>query len=562
MKKEIEEIVEELCSPNGEFPTKIVELNGYEYLAFDWGPKTLFEYFNLYKDHKNKEMIVYEDERWTYREAYEFSSAFANSLINDFGVKKGDRIAIASRNYPEWIFSFIAITSIGAIAVPMNSWWTSKELEYGIKDSESKILIVDEERLNRISSLYKKNNLKIIVIRPDDKNHKNNWISYSRKYLSEKMPIFDINPVDDATILYTSGSTGHPKGVCSSHKSIISTLLQWMVVATARNIKDDIITNEEMQPSCLLTVPLFHVTGSHAQFMLSFLSGRKMVIMYKWDSEKALSLIEKEKITTLNGVPTMTLEVMRDESRKKYDLSSLKELSGGGAARPSSHVKELKNEFPNASPGLGYGLTETNAAGAVISGDDYLNRPGSTGKPTPPLTKIKIVDSNHKECNKNEVGEVWIKSITNFSKYWNNEEATNEAFFNDWFRSGDLGYLDEDNFLYIVDRAKDIVIRGGENISCLEVEDAINKHPNIIEASVYGVPDERLGEKLCCSISLKELNDFDESEFNIYLKDYIANFKIPEYYDLHKNKLPRTASGKIYKLRLRDETKAKLNITD
>ena len=323
-----------------------------------------------------------------------------------------------------------------------------------------------------------------------NKNHKNNWISYSRKYLSEKMPIFDINPVDDATILYTSGSTGQPKGVCSSHRSIISTLLQWMVVATARNIKDDIITNEEMQPSCLLTVPLFHVTGIHAQFMLSLLSGWKMVIMYKWDSEKALSLIEKEKITTLNGVPTMTLEVMRDESRKKYDLSSLKELSGGGAARPSSHVKELKNEFPNASPGLGYGLTETNAAGAVISGDDYLNRPGSTGKPTPPLTKIKIVDSNHKECNENEVGEVWIKSITNFSKYWNNEEATNEAFFNDWFRSGDLGYLDEDNFLYIVDRAKDIVIRGGENISCLEVQDAINKHPNIIEASVYGVPDE------------------------------------------------------------------------
>ena len=376
------------------------------------------------------------------------------------------------------------------------------------------------------------------------------------------MPIFDINPDDDATILYTSGSTGHPKGVCSSHRSIISTLLQWMVVATARNIKDGIIANEEIQPSCLLTVPLFHVTGSHAQFMLSFLSGRKMVIMYKWDSEKALSLIEKEKITTLNGVPTMTLEVMRDESRKKYDLSSLKELSGGGAARPSSHVKELKNEFPNASPGLGYGLTETNAAGAVISGDDYINRPGSTGKPTPPLTKIKIFDSNHKECNENEVGEVWIKSITNFSKYWNNEEATNEAFFNDWFRSGDLGYLDEDNFLYIVDRAKDIVIRGGENISCLEVEDAINKHPNIIEASVYGVPDERLGEKLCCSISLKELNDFDESAFNIYLKDYIANFKIPEYYDLHENKLPRTASGKIYKLRLRDKTKAKLNITD
>ena len=200
-------------------------------------------------------MIVYEDERWTYREAYEFSSAFANSLINDFGVKKGDRIAIASRNYPEWIFSFIAITSIGAIAVPMNSWWTSKELEYGIEDSDSNIIIVDEERLNRVNSLSKNNNLKIIVIRPDNKNYKNNWTSFARKYLSQKMPILDINPVDDATILYTSGSTGHPKGVCSSHRSIISTLLQWMVVATARNIKDDILANEDIQPSCLLTVP-------------------------------------------------------------------------------------------------------------------------------------------------------------------------------------------------------------------------------------------------------------------------------------------------------------------
>ena len=562
MKQEIEEIVKDLCSPEGEFPTKIINQNGYNFLSFSWGPKHLFEYFKLYEDHQNKDMIVYNDERWTYHEAYQLSSAFAQSLINDFSVKKGDRVAIASRNYPEWIFSFIAITSIGAVAVPMNSWWTSTELEYGIKDSDSKIIIADQERFDSINNLKKADDLKLIIIRPDKSNCINDWQNYAQKYLSYEMPIIDIQPEDNATILYTSGSTGYPKGVCSSHRSIISTLLQWMVVSAARNIRDNIEPDDGVQPSCLLTVPLFHVTGSHAQFMLSFLSGRKMVLMYKWDSEIALSLIEKEKITTLNGVPTMTLEVMRNESRKKYDLSSLKELSGGGAARPSSHVKELKAEFPNASPGLGYGLTETNAAGAVISGDDYIERPGSTGKPTPPLTKIKIVDNNNKECKSNEVGEVWIKSITNFTKYWKNEKATNEAFYNDWFRSGDLGYLDDDNYLFIVDRAKDIVIRGGENISCLEVEDAINKHPNILEASVFGVPDERLGEKLCCSISLKEINKFNEIELNKYLGEYIANFKIPEYYDLHEKKLPRTASGKIYKLKLRDKVKEKLAISD
>ena len=561
MKKEIEDIVEDLCVKNGEFPTTSMDLNGYEYRTFDWGPKTLYEYFKLYEDHADKDMVVFEKERWTFEEAYNESSAFANVLLNDFNIKKGDRVAIASRNYPEWIFSFIAITSVGAIAVPINSWWTSNELEYGLSNCDAKLVIVDNERFKRIKPFSKKLDLKTLIIRPDNSEN-DNWNNLIKKYLGKDMPKKQISPDDNATIFYTSGSTGHPKGVCSSNRATIATLLQWMVVSTARNIREEIIPDDDLQPSCLLTVPLFHVTGSHAQFMLSFLSGRKMVIMYKWSSEEALSLIEKEKITTLNGVPTMTLEVMRDENRKKYDISSLKELSGGGAARPSSHVEELKTEFPNASPGLGYGLTETNAAGAVISGDDYLKRPGSTGKPTPPLTSIKIVDENNNNCEVNSIGEIWIKSITNFTCYWKNEEATNEAFYEDWFKSGDLGYLDEDNFLFIVDRAKDIVIRGGENISCLEVEDILNKHPDILEASVYGIPDERLGEKLCSSILLKERNNFNENEFKEYLKKYLASFKIPEYFDLHFEKLPRTASGKIYKLILRDRLKKKMGIID
>ena len=559
MQKKIEEIVKELCSPKGEFPTKDINFNGYDYTVFDWGPKTLYEYFKLYENHTNKDMIVYEDERWTFEESYNLSSAFANALIEEFKISKGDRVAIASRNFPEWIFSFIAITSIGGIVVPMNSWWTSTELEYGLKNCNAKLVIADAERLERINAFKEKLSFETITIRSDT-NLENDWDKISQKYINRKMPIIDCNQNDDATIFYTSGSTGHPKGVCSSHRSIISALLQWMVVATARNIKDDIVNDDTTQPSCLLTVPLFHVTGSHAQFMLSFLSGRKMVIMYKWSSEEALKLIEKEKITTLNGVPTMTLEVMRDKNRNNYDISSLKELSGGGAARPSTHVEELKSQFPNASPGLGYGLTETNAAGAVISGEDYLKRPGSTGKPTPPLTSIKIMDQDNIECKINSVGEIWIKSITNFRCYWKKDEETKEAYYDEWFKSGDLGYLDQDNFLFIVDRAKDIVIRGGENISCLEVEDIINRHNDVLEASVYGIPDERLGEKLCCSLSLKENANFDEKLFKKYLKKYLASFKIPEYFDIHSDKLPRTASGKIYKLELRDELKKKLKI--
>jgi len=367
------------------------------------------------------------------------------------------------------------------------------------------------------------------------------------------MPKVDIKDDDDAAIFYTSGSTGHPKGVCSSHRAIISTLLQWAVIAGARAIRDEIITDENIQPSCMITVPLFHVTGSHSQFMLSFLSGRKMVMLYKWDPSKALKIIESEKIISLSGVPTMTLEIMRHPDRKKYNLSSLKDLSGGGAARPSSHVLSLSEEFPDAKPGLGYGLTETNAAGAVISGEEYIKKPGSTGKPSKPLTEIIICDENNKEVKNGNVGEIFIKSPSNFRCYWNNEKATKEAFYEGWFKSGDLGYLDNDNYLFIVDRAKDIVIRGGENISCLEVEDRINTHPDILEASVFGIPDERLGEILCCSVSLDKNSKINSDDLKEFLKQYLASFKIPERVDIHYDQLPRTASGKIYKLKLREK---------
>ena len=554
MKKDIIEIVEELCTKEGEYPVKNTKINGYSHKCFDWGPSNLGEYFSLALEHEERDMLVFEGKRWTYREAYLEASSFANALINRYQIQKNDKVAIASRNFPEWMFSFMAITSIGAVAVPLNSWWTTKELEYGLKNCDAKLVIVDRERLERINPFAEKLKLNTILLRAKNNPNGDLWEDLLNKYSDLEMPKINIDKDQDATIFYTSGSTGHPKGVCSSHRAILSALLQWMVVGRARTIRDS-IEEDDSQPSCLITVPLFHVTGSHAQFMLSFLSARKMVMMYRWDPEEALKLIEAEKITSISGVPTMTLEVMRSEQRKNYDLSSLKELSGGGAARPTSHVQQLQDEFPNTNPGLGYGLTETNAAGAVISGEEYLLRPGSTGKPTPPLTEIKIVKEDGQQGSRDEVGEVYIKSSTNFRCYWRDKKATREAFDKEWFKTGDLGYLDEESYLFIVDRAKDIVIRGGENISCLEVEDIINSHPSIIEASVYGIPDERLGEVLCSSISVKKNIIFDQKEFKNYLKKYLAAFKIPEHIDEHYEMLPRTASGKIYKLKLRETMK-------
>ena len=561
MNQNLDDIIADICSTEDVFKLKNENIRGVNYKCFDSKLSNLNDYFQLSSQYSDKEMLVFKDERYTYEESYNLSSSFANALIKKFDVKKGDRIAIASRNYPEWINSFIAITSIGAIAVPLNSWWTTEELKYGIKNCGAKIIIVDDKRYNLIKDFADDKNLILLSIRCNETDDKN-WNNIIKPFLKTPMPKIKITPDDDATIFYTSGSTGHPKGVCSTHRAVISTLLQWMVVATARSIKDQIKPDDSVQPSCLITVPLFHVTGSHSQFMLSFLSGRKMVMLYKWDPLKALELIETEKIISLSGVPTMTLEVMRHPDRHNFDLTSLKDLSGGGAARPSSHVKKLKTEFPNAKPGLGYGLTETNAAGAVISGDEYIERPGSTGKPTKPLTELIICNKNNKELPKGESGEIYIKTPSNFRCYWNDAEATEKTFFEGWFKTGDIGFLDQDNYLFIVDRAKDIVIRGGENISCLEVEDTINGHPNILEASVYGIPDERLGEILCCSLTIEYNEKISQDDLKNYLKNYLASFKIPTHFDFHREQLPRTASGKIYKLELRKEMEKKLSVSN
>ena len=557
MKQDLDSIIDEICLKEDDFKLKNKTIRGVNYKCFDSKILNLNDYFKLSLKFPNNEMLIFEDERYTYEHSFAQSSAFANALIKKFGVEKGDRIAIASRNYPEWINSFIAITSIGAIAVPLNSWWTSNELKYAIDNCGAKIIIVDDKRYDRIKPFIENSNINLISIRCNEDQDKN-WDNFIKPFLNTSMPIVRINPDDDATIFYTSGSTGYPKGVCSTHRSIISTLLQWMAIATARSIRDGIEPDISIQPSCMITVPLFHVTGSHSQFMLSFLSGRKMVMLYKWDPLKTLKVIESEKIISLSGVPTMTLEIMRHPDRHNFDLSSLKDLSGGGAARPSSHVKKLKTEFPDAKPGLGYGLTETNAAGAVISGDEYTERPGSTGKPSKPLTEIIICDENNKKLANCETGEIYIKTPSNFRCYWNDKKATEKAFFNGWFKTGDIGFLDKDNYLFIVDRAKDIIIRGGENISSLEVEDAINEYPDIIEASVYGIPDERLGEILCCSATIKNSEKINEEDIKEFLKNNLAPFKIPAFFDFHKNQLPRTASGKIYKLELRKKMEKKI----
>ena len=580
MYKIYEEALAELTAPTAEFAVVEKEIRGVRYPVFKNYCISLRElYLRCLEEFEEQPCLVYEDYRWSYGQIGEKVALFCQVLLEQFSIQKGDRVAIAMRNYPEWIVSFMAITSIGAVAVPMNAWWTSSELEYGLEDSGSLLVIADHDRLERLKSLVIQKNIRVIAVRSEIRLPGHVWqyehlvAGYSEDSRTidtttscesagevTPFPEIPIAPDEDAILMYTSGSTGYPKGVISTHQAVVLTLTAWKVFSQAKAIQDgvNLINNETSSyaPAALMTTPLFHVSACHGQFLLAFYFGAKIVMMHKWDAEKAMELIQKERITFFNGVPTMSWEMLRSPNLQKYDLSSLSTIIGSGAARPPAHVKQFEEKIPGHLAGTAWGLTETNGLGSTNHGLNYVGKPDSVGR-LHPLGAIKIVDENNREVAVGESGEILFKSPTNARGYWKQAEATARAFHDGWFRTGDVGYLDEEGFIYIVDRIKDIIIRGGENISCQEVEAAIYEHESVLETAVFGIPDERLGEVVYAVVFLNPGEPADGATLKVFLRERLAHFKIPEYFEFHIERLPRTGTQKIHKLKLRKEVLVK-----
>jgi steroid-24-oyl-CoA synthetase len=522
------------------------EIRGNTYRVFENVPQSLPGLFAHGASHGDKEFLIFEGERLSFAQIWGLACRFARALQDELGVKPGDRVAIAMRNFPEWCIAYMAIVSTGAVVVPLNAWWKADELKYGLEDSGAKIVVVDKRRLEYLTPLKGELGLTLILAREDGEGADYRYEDLLEGAQDSTPLDVDIHPDADFCIVYTSGSTGKPKGVVLTHRGCISTLFSWAFTATAVKEARGGASLFGDDPGILLAVPLFHVTGMHSIFLLSYLVGRRVAMMYRWDAKDAAKIINEERLTNFVGVPSQSFELM--DAAGADGLPSLIDVGAGGAKRPAEHVKKLAKTFKQAKPSSGYGLSETNALGCVISLDDYQKRPDSTGRAVPPLTDIKIVKDGE-EVARGEVGEIWIRSPANFRCYLNLPEDTDKALTPDgWFRTGDLARMDEEEFIYIVDRMKELIIRAGENISSLEIENRVYQHSGVAEVAVFSVPDEVLGERVGLVVYPFDGVALDAAELRDFIAEGLAAYKTPERIWISPSPLPRLGTAKVDKL--------------
>ena len=488
------------------------------------------------------EAVVAGDERLGFLDIDALSERLARALAAR-GIEYGDRVGIAMRNCPAWMVTYFAIVKAGAIATLLNGWWESHELDHALTLTEPKLIIADPPRAQRIAASSSQCEVIAVPIELPVEQALADLLDSD----DPDIVLPNVQAEDDATILFTSGSTGEAKGAVSTHRAVTTATYAY---ATGLITMLGLLTEEDRAPASkprvLLNVPLFHVTGEVPVMLNSFVVGRCLVMMPKWDAGEALRLIEKEHISYFVGVPTMSLELMTHPDHDKYDLSSLTDIAAGGAPRPVSHVDRLLRTFPNAQPALGYGLTETNAVGAHNFWRNYADKPGSTGRAHAPFVELAILGAGDVRLAPGERGEIGIRTAANIRGYWKAPDATQALFTADHYvRTGDVGYLDEDGYLFIVDRKKEIIIRGGENIASAEVEAACYAFPGVAEASVFGAPDERLGEVPVAVILPTEPGTMNSAELRSFLEERLARFKVPERFIFVDEELPKLGTGKI-----------------
>jgi len=545
-----EEAVHHVITTNPTFELHQVDVRGVTFKAFKNIPPTVPGLLSAgWAQHGDGQLeyLAYEGESQTYAEFTSGVNKLAHEMRDELGLGQGDRVAVAMRNYPDLLMSVLAISSIGGIVVFLNAWWTSEELEYALRDSEAKVVFADGPRMERLQVLKDPLGLTLISVRDAKGQGAYDINALIEAAQMDSAPDVAIDTDDDFAVMYSSGTTGDPKGVVQTHRGAVNAVFSWLM----QSVVAPLVTPPEpdapdaLRPSALVVTPLFHVTATHPLFLLSLPAGAKITLMRKWDAEEAVRLMRDNQITRFLGVPTQSAELMQAAKRMGETLPAMDYLGSGGAKRPGAQVAQLAEAFPNAGVATGWGMTETNALGIGMIGDDYTARPESAGKLHPPVQELRMLDDDGNDVAIGELGEITVKSPANMRCYLNKPEATAETLQDGWLRTGDLGVLDAEGYVTILDRKKNIIIRGGENIACLDVEGALHRHPDVLEAAAFSVPDARLGEAVGAAVQLKDGAATTQAEMAQFLEAHIAKFKIPAHLWVQHTALIRGATDKI-----------------
>ena len=569
MIEEFQQAWDELTAPGAQFATSTIDVRGVPIKVFESALPSMRTVWELARGYGDRDYVVYEDERFTFAEADAIIRALAARLVDEHGVQPGDRVALAMRNYPEWVFGYWATISIGAAVVGMNAWWTSEEMKYGLSDSKPKVLIADGERVERLlpvlDELRADVPLALMTVRYDGDlpAGAERWEDVIDPAAApDELPSVDIDPDDDACIFYTSGTTGFPKGAQLTHRGSVHNLLNLVFMTTVAGLASAkagatppaTAPADDGQPSqavFMAPTPLFHVTANNCLLHPATIAGGRIVFTYKWDAGRALELIEREGVTNFSGVPTMSREMLMHPDWETRDTSTLAGMGGGGAPLQPDLVDKIDKSLKGGAPSTGYGLTETHGIVTANSGSLYVAKPSSCGRVVPTL-EAKLVDENDNEVPDGQPGELCVRGAIVIKGYLNRPEATADSIRDGWFHTGDVATIDEDGFVFIVDRIKDMVLRGGENVYCSEVEAAIYELDGVAEAAVFGVPDDRLGEIVGAAIVLSPGASMTEEQLVATLGEHLAKFKIPERVWFLNDSLPRNANGKFVKRDLKE----------
>ncbi len=570
-----------LTAPGQLFEMEERDIRGIPTRTWKNAPTSLRTILDLSLGHGDATFLVYEDERTSFADHYRIACTLAHRLADEFSIAPGDRVAIAMRNLPEWVMAFWAITLTGAIVVPLNAWWSGEELRYGLEDSGSKVAFVDTRRAETIRPfLGGLTGFTALIVADEHRSVPGGTV---REPLDGSAPVTEwpfalalgdvdadasppditIDPEDDATIFYTSGTTGRPKGAVGTHRNICTNLMNLFFINTRAQLrfgKALVDPSAETQSAILLSVPLFHATGCHSVMVGNMGVGGKMVMMHHFDPERALELIARERVSTFGGVPTMVMQVLDFPRFTQYDTSSIRSVSYGGAPAPPDLVRRIKEAWPVGQPSNGYGLTETSSITSMNSGGDYIAKPDSVGPPVP-VSDVAVVPGDFAGDEPDDSiphgpdvrGELWIKGPQVVRGYWNRPLETAQVFTKGWLHTGDVARLDADNFIYIVDRAKDMIIRGGENIYSVQVEAALFEHPAVADCAVIGIPDPTLGEEVGAVVVLRPGAKVGAEELTMHVRNRLAGFMVPTRIWFRDEPLPRNPAGKVLKRQLRDD---------